>query len=650
MFSKICSGLSTGERSRNAVRFLMNPFNVFSHAHSSNAANFQQPDGVTQTGADAISRQGQPRVHSSPRVLQGAIMTWSSDPTIRTLANSSSTRNFQQSDGLTQTGADATSRQGQPRVRSSRRARQEAVMTWSSDPARTIPANSSPLRRGRRQQFSITEPVNFAQLDDALNDDIRHPFDFENHTRSDNTSVWTRVRTRSGSPIRGQSRPTRRDEPATVEDQYLQRPPVNVSSLSNMFRRLRSPSASNQQQPLTAEHAGTSVVSNAATIQQYLAGLNAAAGVVGVANTRFVPEMNFILSREDELILSDLEDRFASLGEACPEFRHKPFEDGRLSGILRYFSHWLNVKHGGSLSDYLRSQPVTDRTNIYNPTTSFDLFKNDADLKINYKYRSKLDRAIGKFKYLLEWERGKRFSQMTGYDGLNLENSSAPTLASDARNIISLRLQMSSPKEKNADILNEFRDSLVYRGTLSKVKDFIKREFGFDESLSVVRSEGDREFNNALEVLFKSDQSISKNFKSDFRRSINALRGKERALLMGNYDKLLCPRDKITSDIIFNCCKDNGVSLGNNNINIKSLKVFSYWLDTKGFDIDLANILIGSHCRRQVDELMGQYVLDKGVELRFRSDIKMFVERLRGIENIRSILNSGAGVHNSVNV
>ncbi|PPB82054.1 MULTISPECIES: hypothetical protein [Mycetohabitans] len=522
-------------------------------------------------------------------------------------------------------------------------------MTWSSDPVRTTLANSSQLRRGRRQQFSITESVNFAQLDDALDDDIRHPFNFENHTRSDNASVWTRVRTRSGSPIRGQSRPTRRDEPATVEDQYSQRPPVNISSLSNMFRRLRSPSASKQQQPLIAEHAGTSVVSNAATIQQYLAGLNVTAGFVGVANTRFVPEMNFILSREDELILSDLEDRFASLGEACPEFRHKPSEDGRLSGILRYFSHWLNVKHGGSFADYLRSQPVTDRANIYNPTTSFDLFKNDANLKIGYGYRAKLDRAIKKFRCLLEWERGKQFSQMTGYDGLNLENSSAPTLASDARNIISLRLQMSSPKEKDADILDEFRNSPVYCGTLLKIKNFIRKEFGFDESLSIIRSEADREFNNALEVLFKADQSISKNSKSDFRRSINALRGKERALLMGDYDNLLYPRDKITSDIIYNYCKDNGISLGNSDINIKSLKVFSCWLDAKGFDIDLANILFGDHCKRQVDALMDQYVLDKEIELRFRSDIKIFVGKIRDIENIRSMLNGGAGVHNSVN-
>ncbi|WP_337690965.1 hypothetical protein [Mycetohabitans sp. B46] len=522
-------------------------------------------------------------------------------------------------------------------------------MTWSSDPARMTLANSSQLRRGRRQQPPVTGPVDFAELDDSLDDDIRRSFDSENYTRSDNTNVWTRGRTRSGSPMRGQSRPTRRDESATVEDRSLQRSSINISSLNNMFRRLRSPSASNQQQPLIEQHAGTSVVSRAATIQQYLAGLNAVAGFVGVAKARSVSDMNFNLSREDELILSDLEDRFASLGEACPEFKYKPSEDGRLSGILRYFSHWLNVKHKGSFAEYLRSQPVIDHSNIYNPTTSFNLFKNDSDLKINYKYRAALDRAIKKFKYLLEWERERQLSQMTGFDDLSLLNTAVPNLASDAHHIINLRLQLSSPKEKDADILNEFRESPVYQCTLKKIKDFVEKEFGFDESLSVIRLEADREFNNALEKIFKADKNISKNFKDDFKRSINALRGKERALLMGNYDNLLYPRDKKASDNIYNYCKNNGIGLGDSNVNIKSLKVFSYWLDAKGYGIDLADIVTGIYCRELVDKSINEYVLDEGVELRFRSVIKNFVGKLRDIENISNILNGDAGVHSSVN-
>ncbi|CBW76846.1 unnamed protein product (plasmid) [Mycetohabitans rhizoxinica HKI 454] len=642
MFSKICSGLSTGESSRNAVCFLMNPFNVFSHAHSSPAANFQQPDGVTQTGVDATSRQVQPRVHSSSRALQGAIMTWSSDPSIRTLANSSSTRNFQQPDDVAQTGADATSRQVQPRVRSSRRAPQEAMMTWSSDPARMTLANSSQLRQDGGQQFSVIKPVDFAELDDALDDDIRRPFASENHTRLDDTNVWTRGRTRSGSPIRSQTRPTRRDEPDMVEERSLPRPPVNVPWLSNVFRRLRSPSASTQQQLLTEQHAGTSVDASGTTIQPYLAALNSSAP----AGASIRP--NFILSQEDKQLLFNIDRRFAALGEACPKFRYKKSEEGNLVRILIYFAGWLNVKHEGSLVAYLRSQPVTDPSNIYNPTNVFSLFKNDDSFKLSSGYRSKIDRAVNKLKYLLEWEKGRQLSQITGYDSLFVENSAASDLASDARNIVSLRLKMSQPKEKDADILHALRNSR-HCDTLLRIKFFIEKEFGVDESLSIIKSEIDREFTDALETLFKADGSMKPTYKKDFKPSIDILRGKKRSSIAKNYDRFLSEKDKKTSDNIYNYCKANGIGLGYNEDKIKSLKIFSRWLSGKGLYICLADVLTGIHSRGQVDALMDQYVVDEEVDWRFRSVIKEFVERIRGDKNLMDVLDNDVGAHNSAN-
>lgn len=368
-------------------------------------------------------------------------------------------------------------------------------------------ANSGQLRRDQVPQAFIIEPVHFATLDDAVNSDIRG-LPPENHAHSDNTNVRTRGRTRSGSPIRSQSRPTRRDEPDTVEDRSLPRPPVNVSLVSNVFRRLRSPSASNQQQLLMEQHAETSTNYNVAAIQQYLTALNP----VPFASASTGPK--FILAEEDKLLLSNLKRRFAALGEDCPEkFKYKPAGDEDFVRILTHFAKWLNVKRKGSLTDYSRSQPVTDSSNLYHPATVFDLFRNDGDLKLRDSYRTKLRSAINKFKYLLEWERGKQLSQMTGYDSFFVENSSAPKLASDARNIVSLRLDMSLPKEKDDDILKVLPDSR-HKKTLLAMKFLIKKEFGIDESLSIVRSEEDWEFTEALEVIFKADKNIAPDLKN----------------------------------------------------------------------------------------------------------------------------------------
>lgn len=126
--------------------------------------------------------------------------------------------------------------------------------------------------------------------------------------------------------------------------------------------------------------------------------------------------------------------------------------------------------------------------------------------------------------------------------------------------------------------------------------------------------------------------------------SINALRGWGRPSA-GNYDDLLSEEDRKISRAICDYCEANEISLGYHDNKIKSLKVFCKWLSDRGFDISLADILIGVHCREQVDMLMNQYVVDKDVELRFRNNIENFVEEIRGVENIESILNSGAGAH-----